>query len=509
MLQSAPVAYFVSATVTISPIATPYQNFSTPLILGDSLVIDVVERVRSYSTLLQVANDFGTSAPEYLAATVFFDQKPTPNTCMVGRWARVASHGLLHGASLTATQQLLTNFTAISTGSFHISIDGTGHDITGLNFSGAVNLNGVAATIQTAIDAIAAGVTVVWDSIYSRFNILSGTTGVSSSVSYGSTAGSGTDVSTLLGLTAASGASPPVAGLAAESALNGVTACANASNQWYCLSFAASVQPATSDYLAVGAFILGGTRNRIFGITINTPDCLDPTNTSDLATSLQQLNNQRVFWWYDPSNLYGCMTMFGRASTVNFDASNSTITLAYKQAPGLSPAYLTETQFATMQAKGGNCNIAVDNGAVMIWPGQMSDSKWVAGTRINGTWFDEVHNCDWFANAMQTDVFNALYTTPTKIPQTDAGDNIIALVIEGTCNKARNNGMIAPGVWTGPQVGTLETGDYMPTGFYCYYPPIASQADADRAARDSVPFQPCVKLSGGIHAVSLGILVNR
>jgi hypothetical protein len=197
------------------------------------------------------------------------------------------------------------------------------------------------------------------------------------------------------------------------------------------------------------------------------------------------------------------------AATVNFNASQSTITLAYKQAPGLTAAYLTETQFATLQGKGGNVNIAVDNGAVMIWPGQMSDSKWLAGTKINGTWFDEIHNCDWFLNAVQTDVFNALYTTPTKIPQTDAGSNIIATVIAKTCHKTVNNGMAAPGVWTGPMIGTLETGDYMPTGWMVYYPPISTQSDADRATRVSVPFQVAIKLAGAVHSVDLAVTVNR
>ena len=615
MTNSVNISDFVNATLSITATATPYQNFSVPLIIGDSNVIDVNQRLRTYSSLLGVEADFGTTAPEYLAATVYFEQSPTPAQAYIGRWARTATHGLLHGASLTATQQLLANFTAITSGAMLISIDSVPYAVSGLNFSSALNLNGVASTLQTALAALDAGTTSIWGSVNQRFDIVSPTTGTTSSVSYaaaptaignavfsgqptasdtltiGGTAvtfvsgtptgnqvkigtdlpttlaslatllngsadtnlvkasysvvgstlyivykttgvggnsftlaksstaisvsgatlagGSGTDVSTLLGLTLAAGASPPVVGVAAETPLAAWTALASASNQWYAASFAASVQPATADYLAVAAATLASSRKRVFGVTITTTDCMDPTNTSDLATSLQSLNNNRVYWWYDPANAYGVMTMFGRASTVNFNASQSTITLAYKQAPGLTAAYLTETQFATIQAKGGNCNIAVNNGAVMIWPGQMADSKWLAGTKINGTWFDEIHNCDWFLNEVQTDIFNLLYTTTTKIPQTDAGSNTIATVLGKSCVKAVNNGMIGKGVWTGPPIGTIETGDPLQTGWYVYYPPISTQSDADRDSRVSVPFQMAVKLQGAVHTVSLGITVNR
>jgi hypothetical protein len=36
---------------------------------------------------------------------------------------------------------------------------------------------------------------------------------------------------------------------------------------------------------------------------------------------------------------------------------------------------------------------------------------------------------------VQTALFNALYTSTTKIPQTDAGMHILATVIEGVCQQ--------------------------------------------------------------------------
>ena len=494
---------FVNVSVNISPTAVPYSLFGLPIIAGDSGVIDVAQRFRSYANINGVAQDFGTTAPEYLAAEVFFSQSPQPSQLYIGRWARTATAGLLHGASLSAAQQiaLLASLQAITSGSFHVSVDGVAHDITGLNFSAVLNLNGAASVIQTALDTqYSSSVKCVWGSNNSRFDIVSATTGATSSVSYASTvSGTGTDVSTLLGLTAAAGASPPVAGIAAETPLACATALANASQQWYGLTFAASVMPSAPDYEAVAAYIEASSRARIFGVTIQTSDCLDPTSTGDLASALKALNLSRTFWYYDANNPYAVVTMMGRAFTVNFNAANSTITLAYKQAPGLTASYLTETQFATMQTKGGNALVAVDNGSAMIYPGQMT----------NGRFFDEVHNLDWAANRVQTDIFNLLYQSQTKIPQTDAGNGLIGAVISSSCDAMRNNGMVAPGAWNGGSFGSVNTGDVLSKGYYIYWPPIATQSQADREARKSVPYQVAIKLAGADHTVDAIINVNR
>lgn len=607
---------FVAVSLSIAPNLPPMQNFGLPSVIGDSSVIDVGQRYRIYTSSLAVEQDYGPTAPEFLASEVVFGQVPQPAQMIIGRWARTATKGLLHGASLTAGQQVISNFTVITSGAFFLMIDGIPLAVTGLNFASALNLNGVASSVQTALNALDAGTTCIFGSVNARFDITSPTTGVASSVSYGApptavgnaafsgqptaadtitlggtavtfvtgaptgnqvqissvdlphtlqnlvtflnastdvniskcnysvigtilyywfkvtgtsgnafttiktstvitlsgatlSGGSGTDVSTLLGLTQASGASPPVPGVAAETPLQAVTALAAASSVWYTLSFAASVQPSQADYEAVGAFILSSSRKREFGVTINTTDCLDPTNTNDLASNLQATNNQRLFWWFDPSNPYGVATIQGRMATVDFNANNSTIALGYKQAPGLQAAFLTETQFETLVGKGGNCNVAVNNGAVMIWPGQMSNAKYFGGQLTNGNWIDELQNCDWFLNRVQSDVFNLLYGSTTKIPQTDAGDNLILSVIIGSCQAAVNNGMAAGGIWTGPSFGSLRTGQNLPDGYYVFCPAIGTQSDADRASRKSVPFQIAIKLAGAILLVSISAVVNR
>jgi len=619
IMPTVDVGDFVNVQVNISPIAVPFSLFGVPLVLGDSGVIDTTTRVRTYSTITEVGADFGNTSPEYLAAEVFFEQSPQPSTCMIGAWAASAIGGAIEGGSLSATQQQLANFTAITAGNMLIWIDGVPYNVSGVNFSAALNLNGVAATLQTALRAVGgsatAAVKCVWDPEFERFEITSGTTGVTSSVSFASvttaidsvafsgqptagtdsltvngtqvnfvssltsgiqclegsnlagtlanlvallnsstdtniskgtyyvvgttlymvsiatgTAGNsytlaksgstmtlgsstwlgglstGTPLGPVLGLLSTSGGYL-VPGLAAESLLSAVQACANVSNQWYGLYVASTAVPQVSDYTAVAAYILASTRSRIFGVTIQNPACLNSAITNGLADVLQSFNNKRVFWHYSSSNPYAAMTLMGRAFTVNFLGSLTTLTLAWKQAPGIAAEYLNESQFAALQAKSGNVVIAIDNGAQMIWPGQMSNGNPIGP--VNGFWFDEVHGVDWFANYIQTNVFNFMYTVQTKVPQDDDGTNQLMNNIEASCVQAVNNGLVAPGIWTGAGFGALTTNTQLSKGWYVYAPAIATQSQAAREARQSVPIQVAAKLAGAVHTVDVILNINR
>ena len=72
------VSDVVNVQVNMTPLAVPLRNFGALCIAGSSTVIDVNERIRQYSTLDGVAVDFGSTAPEFLAADLFFSQSPQP-----------------------------------------------------------------------------------------------------------------------------------------------------------------------------------------------------------------------------------------------------------------------------------------------------------------------------------------------------------------------------------------------------------------------------------------------
>lgn len=495
------VSDFVQVSVTIEPIAAAYRSFGVGLILGSTpAVIDTSERLRFYAALTGVAQDFGTTAPEYLAAQAYFIQSPQPSALYIGRWAQTATKGHVRGATLSPTQQLLQNFTAVTSGSLSLSIDGTARNITGINLSGALNLNGVASSIQTALAAVVANAGVRYDGVYKRFEISSGTTGAGSSVSYATAAPTGTDLGPLLHLTSVD-ASAPVAGVGAESMLSAVTTLATLSGAWYALIPAPVTPPADADLIAVASLIegLSTSQSRIFAATLQNANVLDGTQSADLASQFETANFSRTFDQYSSSSPYAAASLFGRIATTDYEGSNTTITTAYKQEPGIVAETLNENQFSVLKSKNSNAFVRVQNGTSIIFPGVMA----------NGDYIDERVGADWLQNRIQTDCYNLLYTTPTKIPQTDDGMNIIKGVITAACVVGVNNGFLAPGVWLGPPIGTLNTGDTLPSGFYIFAPPVSTQSQADRAARKSVPFQICCKLGGAVHLISVSALLDR
>ena len=491
MTQGLNVGRLVSVTVNLAPLAAARRGFGTLLVAGDSNVIDGSERFRTYVDLESVAGDFGTSAPEYQAASLYFGQSPRPQQLMIGRWIRVATSALLKGGILTTAEQALSNWTAITAGSFKITIDGTEQTITALNFSSVTNLNGVAS----AINAKLTGSTIAWDG--SRFTVTSSTSGVISSVGYATAAGTGADISALLKMTSAT-ALAPIPGYAAETPVEAAVAFANLSGMWYGLSFAAATMPTNDQLVAVGEFIEGASISRIFGVTETDTRVLDATYTNDLATRFKDLNYKRTCVQYSP-NKYAVCSLMGRAFSVNFAANRSTITLMYKQEPGVVAELLSETQAQTLKAKRCNVFVKYQNDTAIIQYGVMSGQAY----------FDEIHGLDWFADALQNAEYNLLYQSKTKVPQTDAGQNQLVTVAANVCQEAINNGLIAPGQWNADGFGQIERGDYLSEGFYIFTQPMAAQDQSIREQRIAPPIQIALKLAGAIHEIDCIVDVNR
>lgn len=713
--MSLSVSGLVRVTVNLSPLAAAVRSFGVLMIAGDSNVISGAERFRTYLNIEGVSADFGVNAPEYKAAALYFGQTPKPATLMIGRWLRTATHGANDGGILAPSEQVLTNWTSISAGSFVISIDGSVQTITGLDFTSALNLNGVASVITAALS----GATCTWDG--TEFMITSNTTGagaaasgtisldtnpspgvqasgtitltgqpsngdtvtikgtvvtfvsgtpsgnqvkisavddlgtaanlqaflsgsadanlsantyntiglittitaraygtagnsygllksgtnitvsgsgtlaggvaadtvtvngtavtfvataptgsqvlvaasaaqtaanlqtflsasvdsnidqanytrsgtlvtvtnkvsgvggnsftlakssshisisgatlaggvVPSSVGYATTAGSGTDISAQLKMTAST-AQVLIPGFDAETPVACAAALADLSTAWYGLMFQASVQPTDDQSIDVSGFIEALDVTRIYGVTITNTNVLSALVTTDLASRMRDAGYYQSFCQYS-QNAYAIASFFGRAFSVNFTANNSTITLMFKQEPGVTGEDISQNQATILQAK--RCNVFVDyvNDTIIIQFGVMSGPAY----------FDEIHGLDWFQNAVQTACYNVLYTSTTKVPQTDAGVNQITNAIGGVCDQGVNNGLVAPGVWNAQGFGTLQTGQFLKNGYYIFAQPIALQSQSDRETRAAPPIQVAVKLAGAIQSIDVIIDVNR
>ncbi|MFX5801658.1 DUF3383 family protein, partial [Acinetobacter baumannii] len=69
---------------------------------------------------------------------------------------------------------------------------------------------------------------------------------------------------------------------------------------------------------------------------------------------------------YSSSSPYAAASLFGRLLTTDFNANNTTITLMYKQEPGIVPESLTSSQADALQAKNGNVFVEYSNDTAII-----------------------------------------------------------------------------------------------------------------------------------------------
>lgn len=383
MAKGLPLNRVTNVTVTLSARAAQGRNFGSMLILGNSTVIPIAERLRLYSAPDDIGDDFGVDSEEYKAAVIWFSQSPRPTQIYVGRWVATLVDGEV----------------------------------------------GEEETLLEAVNAL---------------------------LDY---------------------------------------------NSWYGLHLAVPEgdYPSDTDMIAVSAAIESATVSRILAITSDEADIMSAAIETDLASKLKAAKYSRSYIQYSSTSRYAALSSFGRAFTVNFTGSNTTITLKFKQLPGVTYETLGTSQANALEAK--NCNVYVyyENDTAILEQGVM----------CNGDFFDERHGLDWLQNAVQTADYNTLYTSTTKIPQTDAGTTTRIANIEKVLDVAETNGLFAPGIWTGGPMGQLSTGDTLTKGYYTWADTVDNQLQTDREARKGVPIQVAAKLAGAVHYGDVAITVVR
>lgn len=489
--QGLPVSRLINVTVNMAPRAAQGASLNTALLLGASPVIDTTERMRAYFGINEVAAEFGVAAPEYFAAALYFQQAPQPAELLIGRWAKTATSGSLRGGVLSAAESAIADWQAIANGSFAIEVDGVEEEVLGLDFALATNLNAVAAIITAEMMSTS----VTWDG--ARFTATSHSTGATSTVGFAAPAATGTDISAMLALDAGR-ASPPVAGMAAETPEEAVALFLDGYAERF-LGLAFADAGLTRDQQVGVATLIEADQQHLYAATTLDPTTLDATAAADLASRFKALGLKYSFAHYSSTNPYAGVSLLGRLLTTNFAANNSTITLMFKQAPGIVPEQLTSHQANVLKDKNCNVFVAYDNDTAIIQ----------YGITPSGIFIDSVYNSIWLRGSVQAGIYNLLYQSPTKIPQTDAGNALIAAVIESACEAGVNNGYLAPGIWNSAGFGVLAQGDMLTKGYYVYTPPIATQPQVAREARKSVVFQVAAKEAGAIHSVDVLININR
>lgn len=480
------VANVVNVTINTTPTFPQGQGFGLLNIVGNSTTLPIGDRIRFYSTkdMTAIGKDFASNTEEYKAALALVSQNPRPAIVAISRRLSSATAAELLG-SLSA-DQTIGDYSSIVAGGFAITLDGAVKQISGINFAGVANMNAVAALIQTAMTAAAAGSSCVWTG--TRFKLTSGTTGGASTITYAVAPAAGTDMSTMMGLHAA-GAGIITAGASAESVTQSLQNLALISSEWYGVTLTAE---ATEQNIKDAA-AWTEAQVKMFGCNGTASNNLDASSTVSLGYALKTSGYRRTLATFDNVESYPHVSALARQFAVDYSAENSTITMKFKQLPGMSTLALTETQ--RLALVGNHMNYYTKFG---------DSAMFAEGVMASGEYIDQVHALDWLKNNIETNVFGYLLTQP-KVPQTDKGVSAVTQRVTVSLAQGQANGLIAPGVWLGAPLGTVNQGDYLPLGYYAYAAPVAKQTQADRLARKSPPIGAIACGAGALHSVAINV----
>jgi len=277
-----------------------------------------------------------------------------------------------------------------------------------------------------------------------------------------------------------------------ETPVQALQACRNASGQWY---MAYDSTATDSDQAAVAAYVETLTSPFSQYILNSNTAAIRNGTAGNLFLALEALGYRRTSGIFS-STPHAAASVMGYAMGQTSNFANSNYTLKFKQLPGVTPEDLTESQVANIENASGN--VYVNRGAAMYEQGQT----------FSGQFFDEVIGLDMIANSMAINAINALLRAPS-LPQTEGGMAILRGVIGQACEAAVTRGFLAPGLWTGQPILSLNTGDPMAAGYVIMSDAISDQSDTDRATRVAPPIYACVKEAGAIHSTTIALNVNR
>ena len=468
------------------------------LITSERNFLNSNKRYEVYRDLASVANDFGTTSKAYDHAKAFFGTSPNPVNAggylVIGYWRAssetvAASAATLKGAELSGAA-VIGQLQAISDGSMVITIDGTADTLTGLDFRTVTALG----DIVTKLNAQLTGAVASLDGI--GIVITSSTTGATSTLTFASAHTSGTDVSSILGLSDGSGAvltqGAEAGTLAAESkedAVNAVRAETNAYGYVFADQPTSLEAKALAELAQAGGFLMYD----VFASADNLE--LDPSNVV-WDIKLSSLTNYRML--YSKANNRKMATSYmARAHVVNFNGENTALTMHLKELSVAAESY-TEGEITKAKNVGLDVYTTIKNTPCILTSGA-------------NDFMDNRYNLIGFQDALQTDLYNLLKSTGTKIPQTTRGMNLIIDQCEKTSKGFARAGVFGAGTWSSPDTfGDINVFKRAieQNGYYWIYGALADQPQADREARKSTVIQGACKMAGAVHSIDVIVNVN-
>lgn len=468
------------------------------LMTSEQGVLSSAERFRAYRSAQAVEADWGTASAVSQYAATFFSTQPNAvnfgGSLIVGFYRGQEETVAATAASLTGVQlsepATLQTLNTIDNGSFNVEIDGVEQTVASLDFHTATSFDDVAETI----DAELTGAT--FEHANGRFILTSSTTGATSTLGYFTPEGAGEFIGDILALSDGSGASLVQGAaeevLTVEDKVEGLSA-VKAEVNFKGVAFIDRVLDAEVPTIAAWA---GANSVLVYNVFTGSTYLEVSTDNPVWQVRLASQNEFRCLF-SKAGNRKLAVTYMARAHTVKFNAENSAITMNLKTLSVPAEEY-SQTEIDSAYRVGLDIYTSVKDVPVVL-------------TSPANDFVDNVYNLIAFVDAVQTDMFNLLSLTGTKIPQTRRGVQQLIDQGEKTTRGFVRAGVFAPGTWSSPDsFGNIEVFNRAieEDGFYWLAGSLADQPQSDRQERKSPVLQAAVKNAGAIHKVDVIINFN-
>lgn len=376
---------------------------------------------------------FGANSDEYKFAKKYFNYINNSSSSVkelsFSRYTTQAVAALLIATKSSAT---LEQFKAVTAGSIHLSINGVGTDLTGIDLSECADLASVATTIQTAVRAYTAGeaaftgAVVAYDSSKGIFKLTGGLVG-DCPIEVASVAASGTDLSSLLRWNADN--KPVISnGVNSRTLTQFLENDSQLSNNFG--SFAFFGITAQADIVEIAQWNHNKNVQYMYSLSVNA------SNYESIQAAVKDFDG--VALTYDIHNdMAYYMPMVLMAST-DYDETDGVINYMFKKFPNDMPSVTdeeTSDQLDRLKINYIGSTSHSNSNISFYQPGFLQGSISDMSVYANEIWLK-----DFIITAgLQLLINNK------RVPANNNGKNMFIAVLQDVANKALNNGTIDPG----------------------------------------------------------------
>lgn len=393
--------------------------------------------VKEFVSATAVAEYFGYESDEYNAAVTYFagyvNSFKKPASIKFARRINENVAAFLRGATYKGTLQALT---AISDGAFNITINNELIELTNIDLSSASSFSDVALKIQSAINTLKEAVSAVvsYNNIANAFEVSTTLAGAQSSVSFATAPSAGTNLASVLNLTASAGATVSVGQDTLTAAENMEQIISQDSNF---VTFTHLYDADSDECIALGQWSNSKGVNYCFIPWSNEATALIADNISDIASSMVATGVTNFAPVYNDYNI--AAGVMGSYASVDWTRENGAIDIAFKRVDGLIPTVSSESDATVLDSKYYSYygKFATKNTQFdFIYKGLIVGDYVNLSTYINAIWLNES-----FKNALLSGI-----TATGKLAYNDTGYTLIRAWLSDPINQAINNGVIQTGV---------------------------------------------------------------